>query len=140
MSNHISIAGTLGRDMELKFTAGGDPVGNFSVADSQGKDKPTIWHNCSLFGKRAESLQQYLLKGQSVTVFGQQTMREYTDKNGIAKQHVEIRVNDIALQGGKKESTPSIAQSKKESIKSSGFDNEDIPFANPYRGKYSYVY
>ena len=43
--NNITITGTLGRDMEQRAMPNGDPVGNFSVADSQGRDKPTIWWN-----------------------------------------------------------------------------------------------
>lgn len=46
--NNITITGTLGRDMEQRVMPNGDPVGNFSVADSQGREKPTIWWNCQL--------------------------------------------------------------------------------------------
>jgi len=101
--NNITIAGQLGRDAEVRYLPNGDPVANFSVADSQGKDKPTIWWNCQLFGKRAESLSQYLVKGQSVAVSGNVTQRTYTDKQGIEKISTEIRVSDLALQGGKRE-------------------------------------
>lgn len=101
--NNITISGSLGRDAETKYMQNGDPVSSFSVADSQGKDKPTIWWNCSLFGKRAESLAQYLTKGQSVTVVGSVSQREYTDKEGQKKTAIDVRVNDIALQGGKRE-------------------------------------
>ena len=100
--NSITIAGQLGRDAEVRFLGNGDPVANFSVADSQGKDKPAMWWSCSLFGKRAESLAQYLVKGQSVTVSGTVTEREYT-KDGVTKKAMDIRVNDVALQGGKRE-------------------------------------
>ncbi len=91
----------LGKDSELRFLTNGDPVLGFSVADDQGKDKATIWWNCSLFGRRAESLAQYLSKGQKVTVTGQVTQREYTDKDGAKKVSQDIRVNDVALQGSK---------------------------------------
>jgi len=103
--NIICIAGQLGKDAEVKYLANGDAVCNFSVADSQGKDKPTIWWRCSLFGKRADSLSQYLKKGQAVTVSGNITEREYTDKDGTVKKAQEIRVNDVALQGGQRQSS-----------------------------------
>ena len=54
--NVITIAGNLGKDSESRFLPNGDAVTSFSVADSQGKDKPSIWWNCSLFGKRGEAL------------------------------------------------------------------------------------
>lgn len=101
--NSITVAGQLGKDAEIKYLNNGDPVASFSVADSQGRDKPTIWWRCSLFGKRAESLAPYLVKGQSVTVTGTLTEREYTDKDGAQKKAQDVRVNDVALQGGKRE-------------------------------------
>lgn len=101
--NNITIAGQLGKDAEQRFLPNGDAVASFSVADSQGKDKPTIWWNCSLFGKRAEALTQYLTKGQAVTVVGNVTQREYTDKDGNKRTAMDVWVNNIALQGGKRE-------------------------------------
>lgn len=109
--NSITVAGQLGRDAEVRYLPNGDAVANFSVADSQGKDKTTIWWNCQLFGKRAESLSQYLLKGQSVTVSGNITQRTY-QKDGVDKTAMEIRVSDVALQGGRKdEAAPAPRQS-----------------------------
>lgn len=102
--NIICVAGQLGRDSELRHLPNGDAVLGFSVADDQGREKPTIWWNCSLFGKRAESLAQYLTKGQKVTVTGQVTEREYTNKEGAKVKAQDIRVNDVALQGGPKQS------------------------------------
>jgi len=135
--NNITIAGSLGRDAEIKYMASGDAVLSFSVADSQGKDKPTIWWNCSLFGKRAESLSEYLTKGQAVTVSGNVSQREYTDKEGNKKTATDVRVNDIALQGGKREqseqpaprSAPPTRTAPPKATQGSGFDDMDnVPF------------
>lgn len=134
--NNICIAGQLGKDAEVKFLSNGDPVASFSIADSQGKDKPTIWWNCALFGKRAESLAQYLTKGQSVTVTGQVTEREWTDKEGIKRKQHDIRVNDVALQGGKREEASAPKHTaparKPQSGGSRNFADmdDDIPFAS----------
>lgn len=104
--NVICVAGQLGRDSELRYLGNGDAVLGFSVADDQGKDKPTIWWNCSLFGKRAQSLAQYLTKGQKVTVSGNVTEREYTDKDGVTKKAQDIRVSDVSLQGQRQDASP----------------------------------
>lgn len=125
--NSISISGNLGKDAEVRHLPNGDPVCNFSVADSQGRDKPSIWWNCSLFGKRAESLSQYLLKGQTVTVIGNVTEREYTDKEGNKRKAQEVRVIDIALQGGKREAAAPQPQRQQFST-SDNFVDTDIPF------------
>jgi len=101
--NSITVAGQLGKDAELRHMANGDAIASFSLADSQGKEKPTIWWSASLFGKRAESLCQYLTKGQAVTVSGSVTEREWQDKEGNKRKSMDIRVQDIALQGGRKD-------------------------------------
>lgn len=133
--NHITIAGRIGKDMELRYTSGGDAVGAFSVADDQGKDKPPIWWRCQLWGKRAESLKQYLTKGQSVTVTGQVQERDWTDKDGQQRKAQEVRVIDLALQGGKPDQAqaPAPQQAAKPAASpgaQSGFDDmsDDIPF------------
>lgn len=127
--NSITVAGQLGKDAEVRFLPNGDPVANFSIADSQGKDKDAIWWHCQLFGKRAESLAQYLVKGQAVTITGTVSQRKYTDKNGAEKISTDVRVNDVALQGGRKEST-SHQETKPQAKPPSRFDDmdDDIPF------------
>jgi len=134
--NSITVAGTLGRDAELRYLPNGDAVTSFSVADSQGRDKPTVWWNASLFGKRAESLTQYLIKGSAVTISGSVAEREWTDKDGQKRKSMDIRVSDVALQGGRKEDTqakpaPQPQRSHQTTSRpASGFDDmsSDIPF------------
>ena len=142
--NVITIAGQLGKDAELRYLPNGDPVAGFSVADSQGKEKPTIWWSAQLFGKRAESLCQYLVKGQAVTITGQVTEREWTDKDGQKRKTMDVRVNDLALQGGRKDAAPqqsapqrSAPAAHAQRQASSGFEDmsDDIPFANPMRSR-----
>ena len=131
--NVITITGTLGRDMEQRAMPNGDPVGNFSVADSQGREKPTIWWNCQLFGKRVSALAPYLMKGQQVTVVGNVTEREWIDKEGGKRKQMEIRVNDLALQGGKREQSAEQASAKRGSNEyaapsfAGGFPNDEDP-------------
>jgi single-strand DNA-binding protein len=125
--NVITVAGTLGKDCELKQTANGNTIANFSVADSMGRDKGTIWWNCQLWGKRAEALSSYLVKGQAVTVSGTVTEREWTDKEGAKRKAVEINVNDVALQGGRRESSEP-QQERRSPKQQQSFDDADIPF------------
>ncbi len=97
----IIIAGRLGRDSELRSTQGGDQVCGFTVAvDTRaGREKVTNWWRCSLWGKRAEALAPYLLKGVSVTVSGEFSLGEYD-----GKPQLNVRVNDLTLQGGRGDS------------------------------------
>lgn len=125
--NSISISGTLGRDAEVKYLNNGDAICSFSVADSMGRDKGTIWWRCSLFGKRAESLSQYLTKGQSVTVVGSITEREW-EKDGVKQKSMDVRVNDIALQGGRRDAEPQERRSAPAQQQIPEDDSDDVPF------------
>lgn len=127
--NNITIAGTVGKDPELK-RVGDNDVLSFTVADSQGREKPTIWWSCQLWGKRATTMQQYLFKGSKVTVTGQVTEREYTAKDGTRRKVMDVRVNDLALQGERgQQSAPAPKQDPKPHG-ATGFDDMDdeIPF------------
>lgn len=78
----VFITGGIGRDAELKATKAGDEVLTFPVGVSQGfgDAKTTNWFRCSMWGKRARNLQQYLLKGAKVAVSGALTIGEYEGK------------------------------------------------------------
>jgi single-strand DNA-binding protein len=96
---NITIAGRIGRDAEIR-TAGNDKVCGFTVAvDSrQGREKTTNWWRVSIWGKRGEALAQYLTKGSNVTVNGEFSLSEYE-----GKPQLNIRANEVALQGGGQE-------------------------------------
>lgn len=103
--NSISFDGRLAADAELRHTPSGEPVLSFRVASDVGfgDKKSTNWFSCQIWGKRGESLKNYLLKGQQVTVYGVLTLREWTDKEGIKRTSPDVRVNDVSLQGQKQE-------------------------------------
>jgi single-strand DNA-binding protein len=142
--NSISISGNLGKQCETRALPDGTQVVTFSVADSQGRDKPSIWWNCSMFGKRGEALAPYLTKGQTVTVIGTVSEREWVDKDGQKRKSTDVRVSDVALQGGRQSDGDASAprqsapkQAPKNSGGSSGFDSmdEDIPFNDPMKNR-----
>lgn len=103
--NSITFDGRLAADAELRYTPSGEAVLSFRVASDIGfgDKKTTNWFQCQVWGKRGETLQQYLQKGQQVTVYGQLTLREWQDKEGAKKLSPDVRVNEISLQGGKRE-------------------------------------
>lgn len=103
--NSITFDGRLAADAELRYTPSGEPVLSFRVASDigYGDKKTTNWFQCQIWGKRGESLKQYLAKGQQVTVYGQLTLREWQDKEGIKRLSPDVRVTELTLQGGKQE-------------------------------------
>lgn len=96
----ITIAGTIGKDAEVRRTQSGDAIAGWSVAvnSRDGGQEQTTWFDCSLFGKRGEALAPYLRKGGKVTVIGDLSTREH---NG--KTYLQVRVSEVALQGGRSE-------------------------------------
>lgn len=95
----------LGRDAEVRYTQGGEPVASLSLAFSYGRKgddgrRSTQWVDGSLWGKRAEALAPYLLKGGLVVVSLEEVHAEtYQGQNGEATKLVG-RVADIELAGG----------------------------------------
>ena len=92
----ITIAGNIGKDAVTRNTPNGDAVTGWSVAveDRQGKDKSTMWFDCSLWGKRGEAIAQYLTKGSKVAVSGDLSARLHEGKT-----YLTIRVDQVTLLG-----------------------------------------
>ena len=131
--NKISLTGRLAADAETRFTSGGDATCNFRVASDVGfgDKKTTNWFSCQIWGKRGEALAPHLQKGQQVTVFGTLTLREWTDRDGAKKLSPDVRVDEIELQGGKRDdSQPAQRQQQKQPPLSTpdNFQDSDIPF------------
>lgn len=104
--NRVTLVGNLGRDPEMRSTANGSQVANFSVAtaesvkrDGQWEDH-TEWHRCVAFARTAEIVGQYLSKGSQVYLEGKLRTRKYTDKQGIEKTSTEILVDVMNMLGG----------------------------------------
>jgi single-strand DNA-binding protein len=99
--NVLSFTGNLGRDGTTN-NAGGTAVLNFAVGvkSGYGDKEQTVWIDCALWGKQAESrLIEYMLKGQRVSVSGELGTREYQANDGTTKTAITCRVNQIGLEG-----------------------------------------
>ena len=142
--NVLTIVGNLGRDAEQRY-AGEKPVISFAVAmkSGYGDKAQTIWVDCSLWGKQAEgALYTYMTKGSQVSVSGEMGTREH---NG--KTYVTLRVSQITLCGGKPDGQQAAPQQQRQAqaprqqqsqqAAQPDYDafDDDLPFANPYRGR-----
>lgn len=132
--NKVIVLGNLGRDPEVKYTAGGDAVCNLSIATSeQWKDKNgekqerTEWHRIVLFGRQAEIAGEYLKKGRSVYIEGRLQTRKYTDKDGVEKYSTEIVADRMQLIGGRDDAEERKPAAQKQ--QAGGSFSDDIPFA-----------
>ena len=103
----VILVGNLGRDAELRYTPGGAAVATLNLAttevwndrNSQRQEK-TEWHRVVLWGKQAESLQEYLTKGKQIYVEGRLQTRQWDDKDGNKRYTTEIKADRITLLGG----------------------------------------
>src|SRR5271155_4575676 len=109
--NKVILLGNVGKDPEIRATAGGMTVANFSIAttdrikgqDGQYTDK-TEWHNLVAFQRTAEIVRDYVKKGNKLYVEGRLTTRSWDDKESGKKVYrTEIIVGDISLLSGRGE-------------------------------------
>ena len=137
--NRITATGRIAADAEVRFTPSGDPVASFRIASDVGfgDKKTTNWFSCQVWGKRGESLAPHLIKGTPVTVFGALTLREWNDKEGQKRLSPDIRIDEIELQGGKKDSEQSQPQRNAQGAPkaSIGDMDDDIPFTQHGAGR-----
>ena len=106
--NKVLLLGRLGQDIELRYTPNGDAVGNCTMATSETwKDKgtgerkeKTEWHRLVIWGRRAEGLKDYLLKGTQIYVEGRLQTRQWEAKDGGKRSTTEVRVDSIEFVGG----------------------------------------
>lgn len=104
--NKVILLGNLGRDPEVRFTQGGTPVANFTMAtterwnDPSGEKKEkTEWHRIVVWGKQAEIAGEYLRKGRPVFIEGSLQTREWTDRDGNKRYTTEVRAQRLQLLG-----------------------------------------
>ncbi len=103
--NHVVLVGRLTRNAELKYTNSGAAVSKFSLAINQRRKKDDQWvdeahfFDIALWGKSAESLNQYLVKGKQVGVEGQLRQNRW-EQDGQARSKVEIFATNVMLLGG----------------------------------------
>lgn len=108
--NRVMLIGNLGKDPELRYTKKGTPVLNLNIAtnyafkdDSGSKQEQTEWHNVVVWGKQAETCQQFLSKGRLVYAEGRIVTREWDDKDGNKKKTKDIMASTIRFLDSKKQ-------------------------------------
>jgi single-strand DNA-binding protein len=101
--NLVVVMGNLTRDPELRYTANGKAVANFSLAVN-GYNDEVYYANIVAWGKQAESAGQYLSKGSPALVHGSLQERTW-DKDGQTQRKTEIVANNVKFIGKKGDNT-----------------------------------
>ena len=135
--NTVSIGGNLCRDAELRATASGMAVLTFSVAVNESRknqqtgeyeDYPN-YVDCTMFGRRAESVSRYLTKGTYVALTGRLHQNRWQNKDGQNRSKLEVTADNIhfesrRLDGDDHDQQQAEAQGDYEAQ----MYDEDIPF------------
>lgn len=100
--NKVMLIGNVGRDPEMRYTPSGTPVTSFSVACGRVRVSPdgerreeTEWFNVVAWNKLAETVSQYLTKGQKVYVEGRLQTRSWEGQDGQKRSRTEVVANTL---------------------------------------------
>ncbi len=144
MYQRLVLVGNLGRDPEMRYTPNGTAVTQLSVAtsrkwtDASGQLKEeTAWFRVSVFGKQAETCNQYLAKGRKVLIEGDLVVDEktggprvYQRKDGTYGASFEVRATTVRFLSPKGESSDNGSLSAVTPISSEAgsMSEEELPF------------
>ncbi|MDQ2739035.1 MAG: single-stranded DNA-binding protein [Actinomycetota bacterium] len=100
----ITVVGNLTADPELRFTASGAAVANFTVASTprtldrasnEWKDGEALFLRCSIWRQAAENVAESLTRGSRVIVSGRLKQRSFETKEGEKRTVIELEVEEI---------------------------------------------
>ena len=108
--NKVILVGHVGQDPVQRFTQSGTAITNVSIATNESwknqngelQDR-TEWHRIVLYGKMAETANDFLKRGQQVYVEGRLATNEWTDNNDIKRKTTEVRCDMFTMLGKKGE-------------------------------------
>ena len=123
--NKIFLIGNLTKDPEKSMTQTEKVICKFDIAvtDGYGETMTTDYFHITVFGKRAESCADYLLKGAKVAVVGKLKVNNYERKDGVKAVAVNIIADEVQFLTPKNRPTAETRQVTMEEI-----NNEDLPF------------
>lgn len=110
--NKVILEGYIGKDPTMNRTQLGSSIANISLATTEKwKDKSgeyktkTDWHKLVAFGKTAEIIEKYLVKGSQIVVVGRLTYNEYTGKDDVKRRDAVVNIDELHFIGSKSQSS-----------------------------------
>lgn len=137
--NKVILVGNVGKDPDIRYTQGGVPVANFTLATSESyTDKTTgnrvdktEWHHIICWRRLAEIAEQYVQKGKQLYIEGKLQTRDWTDEQGVKRYRTEIVADTFQLLGRKEEGQQSAAPAAQRPPARAAYDDYDIGDLGP---------
>jgi single-strand DNA-binding protein len=142
--NVAVLVGRTTRDVELKYTSTGSAVGKFSLAVNRwnGTEEVADFFDCTVWGKQAETMSQYVPKGMQIVVIGELRQNRWTTEGGAKRSRVYVNVRSFNFADGKRDDAglatdpnpggssdmPPPTEEKQDNPFLSELDDEDSPF------------
>ncbi len=95
-----SIIGRATRDAETKVSNGGLTVCKFSIAVNGYKENDTSFFDCVMFGKFAEGVGKYIIKGKRLALNYKLKQNKWQDNEGHNRYSVDLIINNLQLLDG----------------------------------------
>ena len=106
LRNKVQLIGHVGNDPEIKTFDGGKKLAKLSIATNESykndkgeKVEETQWHNLIAWGKTAEIIEKYVVKGKEIAIEGKLTHKSYEDKNGEKRYVTEVVIDELLMLG-----------------------------------------
>ena len=134
--NKVILVGNLGKDPDLRYTASGTAVANFTLATSEKyknkegeQQEVTTWHNIVTWRGLAEVCGKYLHKGKQVYIEGKLQTRSYDDRDGNKRYITEIVADQMQMLGSVSRENADIPSTGQQSDEAPLNPDDDIPFS-----------
>ena len=106
LRNKVQLIGHVGNDPEIKSFDGGKKLAKLNVATNESykndkgeKVEETQWHSLIAWGKTADIIEKYVVKGKEIAIEGKLTHRSYEDKNGEKRYVTEVVIDELLMLG-----------------------------------------
>ena len=106
LRNKVQLIGHVGNDPEIKTFDGGKKLAKLSIATNESykndkgeKVEETQWHNLVAWGKTADIIEKYVVKGKEIAIEGKLTHKSYEDKNGEKRYVTEVVIDELLMLG-----------------------------------------
>ena len=106
LRNKVQLIGHVGNDPEIKTFDGGKKLAKLSIATNESykndkgeKVEETQWHNLIAWGKTADTIEKYVVKGKEIAIEVKLTHKSYEDKNGEKRYVTEVVIDELLMLG-----------------------------------------